>query len=123
VVHHAARASVAAALCAAALAASGCMGGDAAEGTPALNAGARIGQPTQLVACRDWNEAGVRERYGTLDALRAFAGDRTGSPGGRGATLEQEEAYELFERYCANEFARGFRLYKLYTRAAAFSGQ
>ena len=106
----------------AALGLAGCGGGDAG-GTPQQNAGARIGAPTQLVACSDWKEAGVRERYGTLDALRRFAGSRTGSPAGRGATLEHDQAYELFERYCANDFADGFRLYKLYTRAAAFAGR
>ena len=119
-VHHAARAAVAGAL--AALAISGCGGGDPAGGQPDLAGGARIGQPTQLVQCADWKEADVRERYGTLEALRSFAGGRTGSPGGQGATLEDDEAYELFERWCAQSYAQGFRLYKLYTRAAAFGG-
>jgi hypothetical protein len=106
----------------AALAVSGCGGGDAADGQPALDGGARIGEPTQLVRCADWNEADVRERYGTVEALRGFAGGRTGSPGGHGATLEDDEAYELFERWCGESYASGFRLYKLYTRAAAFGG-
>jgi hypothetical protein len=106
----------------AALAVSGCSGGDAADGQPALDGGARIGEPTQLVRCADWNEADVRERYGTVEALRAFAGGPTGSPGGQGATLEDDEAYELFERWCGESYASGFRLYKLYTRAAAFGG-
>jgi hypothetical protein len=115
VVHHAARA----ALALAALAFAGCGGGDA----PAdLAGGARIGAPTQLVKCADWTEADIRERYGTIEALRSFAGGRTGSPGGHGATIEDDEAYELFERWCAEPYASGFRLYKLYTRAAAFSG-
>jgi hypothetical protein len=121
VVHDPARAAVAAALCAAALGLPACAGGDAAGGPSQVNAGARIGAPTQLVACGDWNEASVRERYGTLEALSAFAGGPTGSPAGRGATLDHDEAYDLFERHCASDFARGFRLYKLYTRAAAFA--
>jgi hypothetical protein len=122
VVHDAARARVATSLClAAALAASGCTGGGSGGAAPEPNAGARIGQPTRLVACGDWNEAGVRERYGTIEALSAFAGGQTGTPPGHGATLDHDAAYELFERYCSNEFARGFRLYKLYTRAAAFT--
>jgi hypothetical protein len=53
--------------------------------------------------------------------LRAFAGGPTGSPAGRGNVLEDEQAYELLENWCGNDFARGFKLYKLYTRAAAFS--
>jgi hypothetical protein len=81
----------------------------------------RFSQPTQLVQCRDWNEADPRERAGTLDALERFAGGPTGSPGGHGRTLDDDRAYELFDRWCERPYARGFRLYKLYTRAAAFS--
>jgi hypothetical protein len=116
VVHHAARAAVAVAFAALA----GCGGG----GTPPdLAGGPRIGAPTQLVKCADWKEADVRERYGTIEALRSFAGGRTGSPAGHGATLEDDQAYELFERWCAESYTQGFKLYKLYTRAAAFSGR
>jgi hypothetical protein len=119
VVHNAARAAVA---LAAALALPGCMGGSAEEGQAALDAGPRIGAPTQLVQCDDWKAADVRERYGTIELIRGFAGGRTGSPAGTGATIEDDEAYELFERWCAESYAGGFRLYKLYPRAAAFSG-
>ena len=119
VVHHAARA----ALALAALGLAGCMGGSAEEGQPSLDSGARIGAPTQLVKCAEWNDADVRERYGTIEAIREFAGGPTGSPGGSGATLEDDDAYELFERWCAEPYARGFRLYKLYTRAAAFGAR
>jgi hypothetical protein len=119
VVHHAARA----ALALAALGLAGCMGGAQADSQSALDAGPRIGEPTQLVQCADWKEADVRERYGTIELLRGFAGGRTGSPAGVGATLEDDEAYDLFERWCAEPYAQGFRLYKLYTRAAAFGGR
>jgi hypothetical protein len=80
----------------------------------------RIGQPTQLVQCRDWNEADPRERQGTIEALRKFAGGPTGSPGGHGRTLDDDVAFELFDRWCSKPYARAFRLYKLYTRAASF---
>ena len=53
--------------------------------------------------------------------LRDFAGGPTGSPAGHGNVLSDKRAYELLENWCANDFARGFKLYKLYTRAAAFS--
>jgi hypothetical protein len=118
-VHHAARAALALAL--AGIALSGCGGGNAAVGQPDLG-GPRIGAPTQLVKCADWADADVRERYGTIEALRSFAGGRTGSPAGHGATMEDDEAYDLFERWCAESYAQGFKLYKLYTRAAAFGG-
>jgi hypothetical protein len=101
---------------------AGCMGSDEAE-PQTQGAGVGIGRPVQLVNCADWREASVRERQATVQALEEFAGGRSGSPGGRGATLEEDEAYDLFERSCDKEFARGFKLYKLYTRAAAFRGQ
>ena len=43
--------------------------------------------------------------------------------GGRGVTLDDDEAYDLFEEACSNSIAQGFNLYKIYVRAAAFSGQ
>jgi hypothetical protein len=56
--------------------------------------------------------------------LRAFAGGPTGeSPGQRGATLDDDLAYRLLENNCSKDYARGFKLYKLYTRAAAFRKQ
>ena len=41
---------------------------------------------------------------------------------GTGAVLEDERAYELIDHACHVSFAQGFKLYKLYERAAAFSG-
>jgi hypothetical protein len=98
------------------------MGSDEGEQRPP-DAGARIGEPVRLVDCADWRAADVRERYGTVRALQEFAGGRSGSPAGRGATLDEDEAYDLFESSCEKDFARGFKLYKLYSRAAAFRGQ
>ena len=36
--------------------------------------------------------------------------------------LSEERAFDLFEATCANEYARGFKLYKVYGRGAAFGG-
>ena len=36
--------------------------------------------------------------------------------------LDDSKAYDLLDNYCKNTFARGFKLYKLYERAASFSG-
>ena len=44
-----------------------------------------------------------------------------GEGGARGRTLEDKQAQELFDRACKQRYARGFKLYKLYSRAAAFS--
>ena len=37
------------------------------------------------------------------------------------ARLTDEQAYELFESACSRGYTAGFRLYKIYDRAAAFS--
>jgi hypothetical protein len=113
VVRYAARAAVA---LVATAALSGCMGGDDSQQVQ----GSRIARPTQLVQCRDWVKANPRERAGTIDVLREFAGGPTGSPAGNGRTLEDDEAFALFDRWCKQSYAEGFRLYKLYTRASAF---
>ncbi len=101
------------------------MGGDASE--PAQDAGDQIQRPpiageveVQRVNCRDWRRSSPAERGAIIEALREFAGGPSGSPAGRGRTLPDDRAYDLLQRACSREFARGFKLYKLYTRAAAF---
>jgi hypothetical protein len=49
-------------------------------------------------------------------------GSGTTPPAGRGAVLGEKQAYDLLESACEAEFAQGFKLYKLYERAAAFAG-
>ncbi|MDQ3728755.1 MAG: hypothetical protein M3355_04125 [Actinomycetota bacterium] len=44
-----------------------------------------------------------------------------GEGGATGRTLDDRQAYDLFDRACKRSFAKGFKLYKLYARAAAFS--
>jgi hypothetical protein len=105
-----------------ALALTSC-GGSGSSTPPVAEQGADLGQPPGLVDCTDWKRANLRQRYGTIREIRDFAGGPVGSePGGHGATLPDDKAYKLFERSCANYYARGFKLYKLYTRAAAFGG-
>ena len=122
-VSHAARAQVAAlALAAAGLA--GCNGSDSGSGqtAPRSSGGERIGAPVRLANCRDWERATLRQRLGTLKELRKVLGASTGTPGrGYGRTLDDRKADDLFDRACGRSFAKGFKLYKLYARAAAFS--
>ena len=56
--------------------------------------------------------------------LRKFAGGPVGSSEGikRGPALDEARAYKVLDSYCERYFARGFKLYKLYERAAAFVG-
>lgn len=111
------RRALATATLAAVLAVAGC-GDDA----PVVDQGVGGNKPLRLAACEDWNSSGVEERLTTIKQLRAFAGGPVGEPAGRGAVLDDDEAYDLLERYCDAEFAGAFKLYKLYVRAAAFIG-
>jgi hypothetical protein len=97
----------------------GCGGSDG--GSAASGAGAQIDVELRLADCTDWKRADVSERLGTVRRLRDFAGGPTGSPSEHGNVLADKQAYQLFENWCGNYYARGFKLYKLYTRAAAFS--
>jgi hypothetical protein len=74
--------------------------------------------------CRDWKKGKVDQRRSTVVALRKFAGGPVGSSSGiqRGPVLDDGRAYKVLESYCKHYFARGFKLYKLYERAAAFVG-
>ena len=94
---------------------------------PQLGVGPNVGEPINLADCSDWNQASTGERLGTLDQLKDFAGgpvvgNSASAPSGTGAVLDDDRAYDLLDDYCKAEFAGGFKLYKLYQRAAAFSG-
>lgn len=79
----------------------------------------RAGSVAALVQCSDWNVGSEDERWATITDIRA----QLNQAGADGPTpdLPDGEAYDLFERACANDFAAGFRLYKVYARGAAFS--
>ena len=100
---------------------SGCLGFGSGRGT-APQGGPHLAQPLRTRNCADWRRAGPGERQGILRQLRKFASGPVGSPAGHGASLDDDKAYRLLENYCANDFARHFLLYRLYTRAAAFGG-
>ena len=71
--------------------------------------------------CTDWKKADAAQRLGTVRELRDFAGGPVGQTPAHGNVLDDRKAYDLLQNYCSNFFARGFKLYKLYTRAAAFT--
>ena len=104
---------------------AGCGGGSGTQ--PQIDVGPNVGQPINLADCNDWNQASTEQRLGTIHDLKNFAGgpvvgNNAGSPSGTGAVLDDKQAYDLFQNYCKESFARGFKLYKLYERAAAFAG-
>ena len=103
------------------LIAAGCGGGEGSA-RPSQQ-GPQLAEPINFADCTDWNEGSTEERLGTIREIRGFFGDPVPGTGGTGAVLDDERAYDLFEGYCADEFARGFKLHKLYARAAAFDGQ
>jgi hypothetical protein len=74
--------------------------------------------------CTDWKKGKVAQRRSTVVALRKFAGGPVGSSAGikNGPVLDDGRAYRVLQSYCKRFFARGFKLYKLYERAAAFVG-
>jgi hypothetical protein len=122
------RALVATALLAA-LALGGCGGGSsgsAASGGERRAAAPASGNPTlgnpRLVDCRDWRRGDPTARNGTIRELRAFAGGPVGG-GYAGATMPDTTAYRVMAGWCRQSYATYFKLYKLYTRAAAFAGQ
>lgn len=78
----------------------------------------RVGSVAPLAQCRDWIAGDEAERQATIDDIRNQI--NTGDAGVENATLSDEQASDVFDGACRHDFAAGFRLYKLYFRAAAF---
>ena len=94
---------------------------------PKPGAAPDVGQPISLADCNDWNQANTEQRLGTITQLKGFAGgpivgNNASAPSGMGAVLDDQDAYDLLGRWCDKRFARAFKLYKLYERAAALTG-
>jgi hypothetical protein len=85
---------------------------------------ADVGESARSDTCEQWRKGSVQQRHGALKRLRKFATSPIGSSNVRkyGPTLSESRAYRLFDNLCAKHFARAFKLYKLYERAAAFLG-
>jgi len=79
----------------------------------------RAGSVAALAQCSDWNEGDDAAKLATISDVRA----QLNQAGADGPTpdLSDDEALDLFDRTCANGYAAGFRLYKLYARAASFA--
>jgi hypothetical protein len=76
-----------------------------------------FGVKLQIATCTDWHESSPQERQSAIDQLeRAVAGPRK-----EGNTLDDDVAYRTLDARCEPTFARGFLLYQLYIRAAAFT--
>jgi hypothetical protein len=115
-------ASAAALLCCVALL-SGC--GSVSHGsTIGPHSSLDVGESARSDTCAQWQAGTVAQRHGALLRLRKFASSPVGSSAGiqNGHVLNEARAYKLFQSFCSKHFARAFKLYKLYERAAAFLG-
>jgi hypothetical protein len=97
----------------------GCGDGAKDSGEPAEVGAVRAGSAAPLAQCRDWVEGNRAQRVATIQDIREQL-NQTGS-GEPTSDLDDEEAYAVLQRACRQDFAAGFRLYKLYARAAAFA--
>jgi hypothetical protein len=89
---------------------AGCGGGQPASPEP-------FGVALQVADCRDWRESSPQERQSAIEQLEeAVAGSRK-----EGTTLKDDVAYSTLDARCEPGYARGFLLYQLYIRAAAFT--
>jgi hypothetical protein len=102
---------------------AGCGGVSVASNGPKDPQTASVGSVRQA-NCTDWKKGSADQRRTMVLYLRKFAGGPVGSSAGiqTGPVLEDDRAYKVLESYCPKYFARGFKLYKLYERAAAFFG-
>ena len=97
---------------AAAIALAGCGRDEPKRDTGPLGPSATL----QQADCRDWRRASVEGRRMTVDRLEQVVR----GPNGKGRTLPDAAAYNVLDGRCKQFAARGFLLYEIYTRAAAF---
>ncbi len=95
-------------------------GGSEGEDEPAIGVGQlRAGSSAQLAQCSDWNEGTAEQRAVTVEDVREALNQA--NSGGPTPALPSDRTYDLFENACSQDYAAGFRLYKIYARAAAFA--
>ena len=71
----------------------------------------------QVADCQDWRDSSPQQRQSAIEQLK----ETVAGPRKEGNTLSDETAYETLDARCKPDFARGFLLYQLYIRAAAFT--
>ena len=77
------------------------------------------GSVAPMATCSDWS-AGTRvERLATIHDIRQQINLKDGAV--QTPELPDRAAYRIFRQTCRHRFAAGFRLYKLYARAASFA--
>lgn len=90
------------------------------ESTAAEPLGEELGgSVAQLAQCSDWVKGTEPEKLATIADIRSQVNRQDSAV--EAPPLSDEEALELFDNACAEDFATGFRLYVLYARAAGFA--
>jgi uncharacterized lipoprotein YajG len=78
-----------------------------------------VGSVAPMAQCSDWNAGTRDQRLATIHDIRQQVNLRDGTV--QTPQLSDHEAYRIFRQTCRRKFAAGFRLYKLYARAASFA--
>lgn len=104
---------------AAVVAGAGC-GGDDEQRSAARPLGKPLGgSVAPLVQCSDWTRGSRPRQLATIEDIRNQV--NRGDTGIKAPPLSDAEATALFDRACAAPYAKGFRLYVIYARAAGFA--
>jgi hypothetical protein len=74
-----------------------------------------LGVDVRLADCTDWKRGDDAARRGTVTEIASALS--------QAARLTEDQAVTLFDNWCSHSYASAFKLYKLYTRAAAFTPQ
>jgi hypothetical protein len=80
---------------------------------------ALVGSVAPLAQCADWNRGSRDRRLATLADIREQVNLEDTAV--KTPELSDRTAYRVLDNICRKPFARSFRLYKLYARAASFA--
>jgi hypothetical protein len=78
-----------------------------------------VGSVAPLAQCADWRAGTRAERLATIDDIREQVNLQDSAV--KTPELSDKVAYRVLDTTCRKPFAAGFRLYKLYARAAGFA--
>jgi hypothetical protein len=78
-----------------------------------------VGSVAQMAQCSDWNAGTRAQRLATIHDIRQQVNLKDSAV--HTPELSDHAAYQLLQSMCGKDFARSFRLYKLYARAASFA--
>jgi hypothetical protein len=107
-------------LLAAALLAAGCGGDDDGNRKDVTGVGeVQVGSVAPLAQCQDWNAGSEDARLATIEDIRQHVNLQDGPV--QTPALDDDEAYDLFERACERPSGTTVRLYTIYARAAGFA--